>query len=152
MALRPKSTFRLIRDNTRTTVNFYNRKGRRFHFRSGGLVAKHARFQVRRGASGYPKRRTGAYDSNIRFAWDPGTNSTIAGPTRLKHFNVPRGLEYGGTTRWLIRGKFVRGTFVRGAPQSGLQKVQPHRTMARTLGSSYVRRQMEIIAREEYGA
>lgn len=152
--MRHRMSFRVVQDNTRRAAANYEGRFRRCTFRQSGALAKHARFAVRKGQSGYPKRRTGAYDANIRFAYDPSSKTSIVGPTRLKHFNVPRGLEFGGTTRYLIRGSYRTNaagdyTFVRGVPQSGLQKVRPFQTMRRAANSAYVQLQWQVIAREE---
>lgn len=136
--------FRTVRNNVRKATRFYERKYRRMLIRQGGQVKADAQYMMRGNRSGYPRPHTYAYLNNIRFAWDAGSKTVIIGPTRLKHFNVPRGLEFGGTTRWLHK---ARGGWYR----SGLQKVRRFGTMRKTLKRPYVITQFKIIAREELG-
>ncbi|MEQ9407739.1 MAG: hypothetical protein RIK87_08420 [Fuerstiella sp.] len=136
--------FRTVRNNVRSASQFYHRRYRRMIMRQAAVVKTDAQQQMRWKRTGYPRPHTYAYLNNIRFGWDAGSRTAIVGPTRLKHFNVPRGLEFGGTTRWLHR---VRGGWYR----SGLQKVRRFGTMRRTVNRPYVQLQWRQIAQEELG-
>ena len=137
-----KFRFHTVRNNTRKASLFYERRYRRMIIRQAAACRKHVVYSISRRRPGYPKNHTGAYKNNIRFAWDRGSKTAIVGPTRLKHFNVPRALEFGGTSRYLKRTKT-------GWYTSGLQKTRKFAPMRRALTSAYVQHQMRIIAREE---
>jgi hypothetical protein len=142
--MRAKFRFQIVRNNVRGATQFYERKYRRMITRQAAATMTHAKRSVKRGSPGYPQNHTGAYANNIRFAWDQSSKTAIVGPTWIKHFNVARGLEFGGTTRWLRRTRT-------GWYRSGLQRVRKFGTMRRALESSYVQAQFQIIAREELG-
>lgn len=142
--LRAKFKFRLVRNNILEATRTYEAKYTRMIIRQAAFVRAVAKNRIRSPAyRGYPENHTGAYRNNLRFAWDRATKTAIVGPTRLKHFNVPAALEFGGVSRWLKRTpKFYA---------SGLQRVRKFAPMRTTLEDRTVQSRLRQFAREELG-
>ena len=139
--MRARFSMQMVHNNVRQATQIYETKFRRMIIRQAAATRKDAVQSINWKRDGFPRNHTGAYKNNIRFAWDPGSKTAIAGPTWLKHFNAPRALEFGGVSRWLRRA----GSWFR----SGLQRVRKFGTMRRALTSAWTRAEMVRIAREE---
>lgn len=128
-------------------VRYYAAKHREVVNRQAQYVRRVAMNSIKRAKSGAvsrpggpPVSHTGALKNWIRYGWDPVTGTAVVGPVRLKHFQAPRALEYGGTSKWIRK----TAAFWR----SGYQRVRARPFMRPALAKSIPR--MRQIARQVY--